>query len=121
MIAALCFTFLLMWSCEGGGHHDAGRSWPSLEQALWPAIPTAVFAPANITDSLVRRMCAEADAIWKPAGLTFEWHRVTSIYTLKDRWLDVTIEDRRRDADEERAVTNSATTFSDRKRTLPMV
>ena len=104
MIAALCFTFLLMSSCEGGGHHDAGRSWPSLEQPLLPAIPVAVFAPPDITDSLVRRICTEADAIWKPAGITFEWHRVSSTDALRTRWLDVTIDDRRRDADEERAV-----------------
>ena len=102
MNAALCFTFLV-WSCEGVGHHDAGRSLPSLEQPLLPAIPVAVFAPPDITDSLVRRICAEADAIWKPAGLTFEWHRVTSTNVLRDRWLDVTIDDRRRDVDEERA------------------
>ena len=104
MIAALCFTFLLMWSREGVGHHDAGRSSPSLQQPLLPAIPVAVFAPPDITDSLVRRICAEADAIWKPAGLTFEWHRVTFTDTLRTRWLEVTIDDRRRDAHEERAV-----------------
>jgi hypothetical protein len=103
MIAALCFTFLLMWSCEDGGHHDAGPSWPSLEQSLLPAIPVAVFAAPNITDSLVRRICAEADAIWKPAGLAFEWHRVTPT-DMSTRWLDVTIDDRRRDVNEERAV-----------------
>ena len=103
MIAALCFTFLLLCSRHAFGNHDAGRSLPSLERRLLPAIPVAVFAPPDITDSLVRRICAETDAIWKPAGITFEWHRVTSSDALRTRWLDVTIDDRSRDA-EERAV-----------------
>ena len=35
----------------------------------------AVVAPRDITDSLVNQICAEAEAIWAPAGVALEWNR----------------------------------------------
>jgi hypothetical protein len=56
-------------------------------------IPVAVFAPADITDSMVDRICAEAAVIWEPAGIAFEWHRIGSRDEAGDWPLDVTIDD----------------------------
>src|SRR5262245_45799510 len=54
----------------------------------------AVVAPPGIADSLVKRICAEARAIWGPAGIPLECERHGS----KDepgRWtIEVTIDDR---------------------------
>ena len=38
----------------------------------------AVVAPRDVTDSMVNRICAEAEAIWAPAGIVFEWNRDAS-------------------------------------------
>jgi hypothetical protein len=61
-------------------------------------IPVAVLAPADITPSLLTRIYAEADAIFAPAGIIFLWHRVAPNEAAPSGQLDVTIEDRRRDA-----------------------
>jgi hypothetical protein len=58
------------------------------------AVPVAVFAPRDVTDSLVQRICAEASAIWETAGVAFACHRVGSQVEADDWPLDVTIDDR---------------------------
>ena len=59
------------------------------------AVPIAVFAPRDVTDSLVHRICAEASAIWESAGIAFACHRVGSEAEAGDWPLDMTIDDRR--------------------------
>ena len=54
----LCATFLLCLARE-----------PAV-----PAIPVDVVVSARVTDSLVQRICTEAETIWRPAGITFDWH-----------------------------------------------
>lgn len=56
------------------------------------ALQLAIIAPLNVTDSLVRRICAEADAIWQPAGIVLECHRIRS--DRETNGLTVTIDDR---------------------------
>lgn len=63
-------------------------------------MPVAVFASSEIRDSLVARICAETDAIWKPAGITFEWHRSTPTDPVRTWRLHVTIDERRKDMPE---------------------
>jgi hypothetical protein len=41
-------------------------------------IAVTVIAPRDVTDSLVDRICAEAEAIWAPAGVALEWDRDAS-------------------------------------------
>jgi hypothetical protein len=89
MIAVLSLTLLLSGSSDVVGHLGS-----------LPPIPITVFAPLDVTDSLVSQMCAETDAIWKPAGIKFEWHRLTSTEAVRKRWLDVTIDERRNDVHE---------------------
>jgi hypothetical protein len=60
-----------------------------------PPISVAVFAPEDVTDSLVHRICAEAEAIWGSAGIAFEWHRLSPRAQPPAWTLDVTIDDRR--------------------------
>jgi hypothetical protein len=55
-------------------------------------IAVAVIAPRDVTDSLVNRICAEAEAIWAPAGFAFEWNRDASTDRLA---IEVAIDDRR--------------------------
>jgi hypothetical protein len=47
--------------------------WLAREPAV-PAIPVNVVVSARVTDSLVQRICTEAETIWRPAGITFDWH-----------------------------------------------
>lgn len=96
MIAVLSLTLLLTWSSDVG-HMDAGGSLASRDRGSLPPIPIAVFARPEIKDSLVDRICAETDAIWNPAGITFEWQRVTSSDAARTWWLDVTIDERRKE------------------------
>jgi hypothetical protein len=56
-------------------------------------IPVALFAAEDVSDSLVQRICAETEAIWAPAGITFVWHRLKSTDDRKAWPLDVTIDD----------------------------
>ena len=57
-------------------------------------ITLAVVAPRDVSDSLVNRICTEAEAIWGPTGIAFEWDRHEST-TRAGRWtIEVTIDDR---------------------------
>jgi hypothetical protein len=58
-------------------------------------IAVAVVAPRDVTDSLVNRICAEAEAIWAPAGVAFEWNRDASKDKAHRPAIEVTIDDRR--------------------------
>jgi hypothetical protein len=40
------------------------------------ALEVATIAPRNVTDSLVRRICLEANAIWQSGGVAFECPRI---------------------------------------------
>jgi hypothetical protein len=62
-------------------------------------VPIAVFAPRDVTDSLVHGICAEASGIWESAGIAFACHRVDSEAEPDDWPLDVTIDDRRASAE----------------------
>jgi hypothetical protein len=59
------------------------------------SIAIAVIRSPEITRSLLNRICAETDAIWKPAGITFEWHDVPSNDPVPTSWLGVTFDARR--------------------------
>jgi hypothetical protein len=72
-------------------------------QAAVVRIPVGVVAPTSVSDSLVNRVCAEADAIWRPQGIAFVCHRVDAHDKASD-WLDVTIDDLRADREPEHAL-----------------
>jgi len=57
-------------------------------------IAVAVIAPRDITDSLVNRICAEAGAIWAPAGIALQWNRDGATHEARGLTLEVTIDDR---------------------------
>ena len=78
MIAA-CLAILMLVA-----HHDADTS-----------IAVTVLAPQDISDSLVFRICAEADAIWGPAGLVFECERHRLKAEPCQQRIEVTVDDRR--------------------------
>jgi hypothetical protein len=56
-------------------------------------LPVAVFAGPDINDSLLSQMCAETEAIWRTAGIAFDWHRVTAARPPRTAWLHVTIDE----------------------------
>ena len=64
-----------------------------------PSVPIAVFAPTDVSDSLVNRICAEAAAIWESAGIGIECYRVRAEAEARDWPLDITIDDRRASAE----------------------
>jgi hypothetical protein len=59
------------------------------------AVPIAVLAPRDVTDSLVQRICTEASGIWESAGMAFACHRVGSEDAAGGWPLGITIDDRR--------------------------
>ncbi len=66
-----------------------------LDGGRLPSIPVAVFAPPDVKDSFVDGICAETDAIWRPAGITFAWRRLASKDAVDASQLTVSIESRR--------------------------
>ena len=56
----------------------SARSRASLDGRVPSAISVGVFAPLDVTESLVIRVFDEANAIWGPTEIAFDWHRVTS-------------------------------------------
>jgi len=56
-------------------------------------ITASVVAPRDITDSMVNRICAEAAAIWAPAGIALEWTRDVP-REARGLTIEVTIDDR---------------------------
>jgi hypothetical protein len=79
----------------------AGRSRASPDGSALSTISVGVFAPTDVTESLLTRVFDEANAIWAPAGVTLDWHRITS-NDMARRWrVTVTIEDDGRDSAEQ--------------------
>jgi hypothetical protein len=80
----------------------AGSAMPRRPAALdaepLPSIRVDVFAPPGMKASSVDRICAETDAIWRPTGITFRWHRVTPGESASGSGLKVAIENRRLEA-----------------------
>ena len=62
--------------------------------AVTPPTPisVAVTAPARLSESLLQRIFAEAEAIWEPVGITFDWHPVVSTERPREWQLALTIE-----------------------------
>ena len=79
----------------GNAHSNKTGCFHPPELRTVSRIPIAVFAPADIQDSLVDRVFAEVEAIWKPTGITFDWHRITSTEAASGEHLDVSIEERK--------------------------
>lgn len=96
MMTALCLILLATWSTGPAGHGDSGRPSASLNRSVLPPIPITVFASSEVKESLLNRIRAETEAIWGPAGITFDWYRVTSEGDTDTCQLRVTIDNRRR-------------------------
>lgn len=56
-------------------------------------LQVAIIAPRGVTDSLVTRICGEADAIWRPEGVALECHRIRSAQEASGWPLVVTIDE----------------------------
>jgi hypothetical protein len=90
----------LLLSGWGAAGSDTHRHPAALDDEAVASIQVDVFAPPEMKESSVHRICAETDAIWKPAGITFTWHRRTSTDELDASRLHVTIEHGRMSATE---------------------
>jgi len=55
-------------------------------------IQVAVFAQPDVRQSLVNRVFAEVEAIWRPTGIVFDWHLITGTGAVHGEHLDVTID-----------------------------
>ena len=64
------------------------------EASVTPIV-VAVVAPTDVTDSLVNQICAEAAAIWMPAGIALEWSRGVSKDQARRPSIEVMIDNRR--------------------------
>jgi GNAT superfamily N-acetyltransferase len=70
---------------------------PDSLRVLGAAVPVALIASSHVSTSLLNRIWAETAAIWKPAGITFEWHRATTTDGARTSWLEMTIDEGRTD------------------------
>ena len=68
----------------------------SLDGRVPSAISVGVFAPPDVTESLVIRVFDEAKAIWGPTDIAFDWHRITSKDMAAAWQLTVAIDDERK-------------------------
>src|SRR5215467_3539548 len=73
---------------------SAARSRARLVGSEPSVLSISVFAPRDITDSLLIRVFDEAKAIWEPTGIVLDWHRITSDIIVPVR-VTVTIDDDR--------------------------
>jgi hypothetical protein len=71
----------------------SARSRASLDGRVPSTISVGVFAPPDVTESLVIRVFDEAKAIWGPADIAIDWHRITSKNMAAAWQLTVTIDD----------------------------
>jgi hypothetical protein len=96
-MAVSCLTLFLMGSSRlAVAHSNIARSSASLDQRVLLPISIAVFAPLDIRKSLVKRVFDEAETIWGPTGIAFDWRRIRSKEA--GGWqVTVTIDDQRRD------------------------
>lgn len=97
---ALWIALLLTSSSNAVGHVDRARP-RSLDADGLPPIPVAVLAPPEIKASLVNKICAEAAAIWAPAGITFDCHRIAAPDEADRTEIEVTVDDGRREGPQE--------------------
>jgi hypothetical protein len=56
----------------------AGAAAPVVSDAVPPMIITVSVEP-NLSPSLVQAILAEADAIWRPSGISFIWQRTPAV------------------------------------------
>jgi hypothetical protein len=85
---------LISFSSRAFAHSHAARPPASLD--VLPPISIGVFAARDIDQSVLNRILDEAQAIWEPAGITFDWHRIPSERGSATWQLTVTIDDQRR-------------------------
>jgi hypothetical protein len=85
----------MLLMCSSAAGSDMPRKAVALDGGRLPSIRVGVFAPAGMETSSVDRICAETDAIWRPTGITFTWHRMTSEDPASGSGLKVAIENRR--------------------------
>jgi hypothetical protein len=57
-------------------------------------IAVAIVAPRDVSNSMVNQICAEAEAIWAPAGIALEWNRDAPKREARGLIIEVTIDDR---------------------------
>jgi hypothetical protein len=96
-----CLTLLLVHS--SGVSTTAAAQTPGSLDGSELRLAIAVFAPPDMTKSLVDRIFKEAKAIWGPTGISLDWYRVTPKDVVRTWQLDVTIDD-----DPDGAVTEQA-------------
>ena len=78
---AMCLTTLLLFAAA---------------KASIPPLSLDVVAPADVTDSLVKRICTEAQAIWGDAGIAFACERHGSKDEAGGWAIEVTVDDRQK-------------------------
>jgi hypothetical protein len=96
MKAFLCVV-LLLTGAGAAARASAASTATRLAGAELPPIRVDVLTSPDLSESIVKEIFGETDAIWGQAGITFEWHRIISTGADKASTLEVTIDDRQRD------------------------
>ncbi len=90
----LPFYLPIVLTCSVAANADPPAKPASSEPTASTPVSIAVFISPEISDSVVRQMIAETEAIWRPAGLTFTWQEVAGRGTARASQIDVSIDER---------------------------
>jgi hypothetical protein len=108
-------SLLLIFSSGVAASLRAASHPPSFERTGPRPFTIDVVAPEGMSEASMSEIRAEADAIWRQAGVTFEWRRATSHDgPAHPGRLYVTIDDRRRHAADNPATLGWITFVDDR-------
>src|SRR3954463_14026120 len=83
MLVATTVAFALVASTA----FAAGAAAPAASDAVPPMIVTVSVEP-NLSPALVQAILAEADAIWRPGGISFVWQRTPRVSVSSGRAAD---------------------------------
>jgi len=86
---------MTLLGCSTAGDTAAEGSSPSVDRAGLPPIPIVLLVRSDTNQALLDRICAETDAIWEAAGVTFDWQRRRQNDDSTSKHLVVTIDDSR--------------------------
>ena len=93
---------MTLLGCSTAGDTAAEGSSPSVDRAALPPIPIVLLVRSDIAQALLNRICAETEAIWGVADVTFDWQRGRQNDHSTSKHLMVTIDDIRTAAPEAR-------------------
>jgi len=96
VVAATTVTVQADRTTHSSANPVVRRTRASLDGRVPSAISVGVFAPPDVTESLLIRVFDEANAIWEPTDIALDWQRITAKDVAAAWQVTVTIDDERK-------------------------